>query len=86
VLVRLREHLGDKCPSAVRFAVGPLPEPGAEGETSSKRTVPKVSAAAIAEGDRVAHEIEDPRLREAVARAVAVSLAARGDPPADRSV
>jgi hypothetical protein len=86
VLARLREQLGEKCPSAVRFAVGPLPEPDAGREKNSERTVPKVSAAAVAEAERIAREIEDPRLREAVARAAAASLAARGGPPADRSV
>jgi hypothetical protein len=86
VLARLREYLGENCPGAVRFAVGPLPERGSESETDEKRTMPKVSAAHAAAAEEIAREIDDPRLREAVARAVAAGLAAREGPRADRSV
>jgi hypothetical protein len=81
VLARLREHLSeDVRVVGLRFAVGPLPEPGGEIETEAKRTVPKASAAQAEEGARIAAEIEDPALRESVAKAVAASLAASESP------
>jgi hypothetical protein len=86
VLARLREHLGEACPPAVRFAVGPLPELGAEGEEVLDRTVPKPTAEQAEASERIAATIEDQALREAVARAVAASLAVAERPPDDRSV
>jgi hypothetical protein len=76
LLERLRERLGEAAPAALRFAPGPLPEPGPPSEEASKRTVPKVSAAARAEAVRIAAAIEDPELRAAVSRAAGASLAA----------
>jgi hypothetical protein len=86
VLARLREHLGEACPSALRFAVGPLPEGGAEAEKVRDRTVPKPTAEHTEASERIAAAIEDEALREAVAKAVAASLAASERPPDDRSV
>jgi hypothetical protein len=48
--------------------------------------VPSVSEALTAEGERIAASIEDPGLREVVARAAAASLAASLTPPDRRSV
>jgi hypothetical protein len=76
VLERLRSRLGTSAPSSLRFAPGPLPEPGRPSVEASKRTVPEVSAATRAEGARIAAGIEDPDLREAVQRAAEASLAA----------
>jgi hypothetical protein len=86
VLERLREHVGELCPPAIRFSVGPLPEPAAPPATTSARTVPKPNAAETAKAVSMAASIEDPALREAVARAAAASLAAAGGRPADRPV
>lgn len=86
VLERLREHIGELCPPAIRFSVGPLPERGAPPAPTSARTVPKPSAAEAAKAVSLAAGIEDPALREAVARAAAASLAATGARPADRPV
>lgn len=86
VLARLREHLGEACPPAIRFAVGPLPESGATGEEVRDRTVPKPTAEQAEASERIAAAIEDQALREAVARAVAASLAAAEAPPDDRPV
>jgi hypothetical protein len=86
VLERLREHVGELCPPAIRFSVGPLPEAGAPSETTSARTVPKPSAAETAKAVSMAASVEDPALREAVARAAAASLAAARGQPADRPV
>jgi hypothetical protein len=74
VLARLQEHLPTGCPTVLRFAVGPLPERGSE--TTSEPTVPRPDRKALAEGERIAEGIDDERLREAVARAAAASLAA----------
>ena len=86
VLARLREHLGEACPPAVRFAVGPLPERGAESEEALDRTVPKPNAEQAEASERIAAPIEAQALREAAAKAIAASLAAAGTPPDDRPV
>jgi hypothetical protein len=85
VLARLEEHLPDECPSAIRFAVGPLPEAGADSETTSSESVPRPNREAREAGERIAQEIGDEALRKAVARAAAASLAARRRPGDDRS-
>jgi hypothetical protein len=86
VLARLREHLGEACPAAVRFAVGPLPERGAKSEEALARTVPKPTAEQAEASELIAAAIEDQALREAVAKAVAASLAAAAPPSDDRPV
>ena len=80
VLANLQEHLGGVSPSAIRFAVGPLPELGAEDEKSADRTVPNPTGAQRAVAEQMASEIEGDELREAVARAAAASLAAASRP------
>jgi hypothetical protein len=86
VCERLAERLGDAAPTVLRFAPGRLPEPGGEGVETSARTVPSPSPEARAAGEQIAAEIEDPALREAVARAAAASLAASEFRPADRPI
>ena len=76
ILERLQQRLGGSAPTGLRFAPGPLPEAGREPEQASKRTVPQVSEADRVEGARIAAAIENPDLREAVARAAEASLAA----------
>jgi hypothetical protein len=83
---RLGDAVGEAAPERLRFAVGHIPETGPEAEPNQKRTVPKVSAALSAEGERIAASIEDPALREVVARAAAASLATALAPPDRRSV
>ena len=80
VLAQLRERLGETCPTALRFAVGHLPEPGTEGETEEKTVAPKPTAEQIAEAAKLTSEIEEESLRETVARAAAASLAASKGP------
>jgi hypothetical protein len=76
VLARLRELAGGDTPVAIRFAVGPLPEPGEQPVDDVERTALEVDPSLRAEGERIAAPIADPSLREAVARAAAASLAA----------
>ena len=84
VLARLQEHLPQDCPTALRFAVGQLPEAGNVSETSSSASVPKADQEALAAGERIAEGIGGDALREAVARAAAASLAARRGAGDDR--
>ena len=85
ILARLQEHLPENSPTAIKFAVGPLPEAGADSETTSSESVPRPNREALEAGERIAQEIDDEGLREAVARAAAASLAARRGPGDDRS-
>jgi hypothetical protein len=86
ILERLAAALGAESPAGLRFAVGPLPERGAETVRSPSRTVPEVSPAHRDEAARIAGAISDSELRDLVARAAAASLAAAGRGPADRGV
>ena len=75
IRARLTAALGELAPARIRFAVGHIPETGSDPETEVKRSAPKVTREQFAEGERVASSIADPHLREAVAKAVAASLA-----------
>jgi hypothetical protein len=86
VLTRLREGLGADCPSAIRFAVGALPELGEELENLRDEGVPEPTARQLEQAERIAASIEDPTLREAVGRAISASLAAAERPASDRPV
>jgi hypothetical protein len=86
VRANLAARLESDGPPALRFAPGPLPEPGAASVEGSARTVPSPSRAALEEGERIAAGIGDEVLREAVARAAAASLAAAEGRRSDRSV
>ena len=72
---RLTAALGDETPSALRFRVGPVPEPAAlETTASTVEPPPEASAVTSAEADSAASAIDDPDLRELVARATRASL------------
>jgi hypothetical protein len=86
IRAKLGERLEGPTPRVLRFAPGALPEPGNEDVPTSKRTVPKPSAADLAAGERIAAPIGDDVLRETVARAAAASLAAAARRPSGRSV
>ena len=77
ILERLTALLEGRAPSKVRFAVGPVPEPGVlpEGapKTSSEAPIPLPEDVLAA--NAAAAAIDDPELREIVARAARVSLA-----------
>jgi len=74
ILVRLRESLaGERVPAALRFAPGTVPDPGADVLPATPAAL-EISPQSRSEGSRVASAIEDPELRELVARAAAASL------------
>ena len=77
ILPRLAERLGDRTPATLRFAPGRLPARAPETVSSASPTVPEVRPADLAAGAEIARAIEDPELRELVARAAAASLARR---------
>jgi hypothetical protein len=82
---RLAAVLGDSAPARFRFRPGPLPEPGAEPQpqvgSEEIADAPETSAAATF----AAAEIDDPELRELVARAAQASLRrGRSRPGSDR--
>jgi len=76
ILAALRARLAAESPLAVRFAVGPIPEPERPPEPAGAAAAgtldvpPEVER----EADAAAAEIGDPELRELVARAARASL------------
>lgn len=81
IQAKLRAQIGDATPSEVRFAPGPVPEPGPVERAAAGPPIP--SPAEEARAASLSAEIEDPELRDAVRRAAAASLAAARD---DRAV
>lgn len=81
IQTKLRARIGDATPAEIRFAPGPVPEPGPSERPASQRSVPTPADESMAAS--LSAEIDDPGLREAVHRAVAASLAATRD---DRAV
>ena len=80
---RLSERLGDRVPTQLRFAPGPLPEPTGPDPGDVERRAPNVTDQHVQAGEEVAAAISDENLRKLVAKAAAASLA---KPPDDRSV
>ena len=75
LLERLRARLGDGAPRALRFAVGPVPEPASPEESERVRRRVEASAEESELGRALAAGIADEELRRLVARAAAASLA-----------
>ncbi|HJS49644.1 MAG TPA: DciA family protein [Gaiellaceae bacterium] len=77
ILDALASRLAHDAPKKLRFAVGPIPEPGAPeskpAHASTEPLEPTSEEAAVAAS--AAAEIEDPELRELAARAARASLA-----------
>ena len=72
---RLAAAVGDAAPGKLRFVPGPIPETPAPAAPESLPRRAAVSPAARAEGEQLAAGIEDPELRELIARAASASLA-----------
>jgi hypothetical protein len=75
ILSRLRERLAGECPKELRFAPGPIPEPGASPEAPTPARPHRASPEGLALAERAAAAIDNEELRELVARAAAASLA-----------
>lgn len=80
VLARLREQVGDDTPPKLRCAVGPIPEPPRADEEPPQPPA-DVPEDVVSTASSVASAIDDPELRELVARAARASL---GRQAADR--
>jgi hypothetical protein len=75
ILERLQAELGGAAPKGLRFAPGPLPEPATPDPRTIAPPPPVPSPEQRAQAAAAASAIEDPELRELVARAAAQSLA-----------
>lgn len=73
VLARLREHVGDEAPTKLKCAVGPVPEPARAPEQLPPAPT-ELPADVVSTAASVASAIDDPELRELVARAARASL------------
>jgi hypothetical protein len=71
---RLAAVAGEHAPTGLRFRPGPVPEHGAESTAAPLPEPVRATPAAAAAAARAAAEIEDPDLRELVARAARASL------------
>jgi hypothetical protein len=75
IAARLGAVLGSDAPAALRFRVGPVPEPGAPGPPAdASHEDPGATPEAVAEAEAVASAIDDPELRDLVSRAARASL------------
>jgi hypothetical protein len=74
IVERLRARLGPDTPSRLRCAVGPVPESPADEPEPSVGPPPEVPTEIGTEADSAASAIDDPELRELVARAARASL------------
>jgi hypothetical protein len=81
ILAALGRELGGAAPPALRFAPGPLPEPGSEPPERRRLAPPSIGPEHRAEAARLTAQIEDDELRELVARAAAASLAKAPEQP-----
>ena len=76
IVTRLEERLGPEAPKALRCAAGPVPESARSTEPEAVlEPAVEVPAEIVAEADSAAAAIDDPELRELVARAARTSLA-----------
>jgi hypothetical protein len=77
---RLRAALGERAPTVLRFRPGPIPEPGPPTPPPVTSQPPEAAPETAAEALSAASSIDDPELRELVARAARASLSrARSD-------
>jgi hypothetical protein len=75
ILERLAAQLGNDAPAGLRFAVGPVPEPASAPPPSEPVVAPPQAPPEIeSEAASATETIEDPELRELVARAARSSL------------
>ena len=76
ILAQLRARVGDDAPAKLRFAVGPIPEPPTAEEPGDEPAGEEdVPPEIESEARSAVAAIDDPELRELVARAARASLA-----------
>ena len=73
---RLRAAIGDGAPERLRFAVGQLPEAGADDADATRPRAPEPTPEQHELAAALAARIDDEELRKMVAKAAAQSLAA----------
>jgi hypothetical protein len=73
---RLRARLGSDTPARLKCAAGPIPETALPNEAPAQPTpdVGELPADVVSEANTAASSIDDPELRELVARAARASL------------
>jgi len=73
---RLAALLGPSAPAKLRFRVGPIPEPAtlAGKDAGPPAGIPESTPETESEAAAIASEVDDPELRELVARAARASL------------
>jgi Dna[CI] antecedent, DciA len=71
----IRERLGRLAPRRLAFAPGPVPESSDRGRARDEPRMLAPSAEQVAEADSLARVIRDERLREVVAKTIALSFA-----------
>jgi hypothetical protein len=82
VLERLRDTLGESAPKALRFTVGPLPEPAQRSPAEEPREHVEVTPEAVQAAAELTARLPGGELRKRVARAAALGLSRRhSDPP-----
>jgi hypothetical protein len=76
IVERLQARLGGEAPTRMRCAAGPIPETAGPGDRqpTTPPAPPDVPAEIAAEAESAASAIDDPELREMVARAARASL------------
>ena len=77
----IRERLGPLAPERLKFVVGAIPSLATDSVPGVGKSFPRVSPEDREKAARIAQPIEDPELREIVARAAAASLARASDGP-----
>jgi hypothetical protein len=74
IVERLAGALGESAPTSLKFRAGPLPEPAPERQPARPARPPEASPETAAAAAEAAAAVEDPELRELVARAARASL------------
>jgi hypothetical protein len=77
MLERLRAVLGESAPKALRFAVGPLPEPTQPSTTGESRGHIPVTPEALQRAAELTARLPGGELRDRVAKAAALGLSRR---------
>jgi hypothetical protein len=75
VVASLRSELGEKTPSRLRFAPGPLPEPDPAAQGEERREPLEPTLEHVREANVLAAGIESEELRKTVEKAARASLA-----------